>query len=139
MKAEDVMTKPVQCIDVDVSLVDAAEMMRTLDIGALPIAEAERLAGIITDRDIVVRAVADGRNTADTKVRDAMSVSIVYGYADQDVAEIAGIMEKYRIRRLPVVTRENQLVGMISTADLARATDPVLTGEVIHEVSVRGD
>lgn len=135
MKAEDIMTTAVRCIDGDASLVEAAQTMRQLDVGSLPICRDDRLAGMLTDRDIVVRVIAEGRDPAQTKARDAMSGGVCYGFADQDVAEIAGIMENNQVRRLPIVNREKRLVGIISTGDVARQADAALTKEVMQEVS----
>lgn len=139
MKAEDIMCGPVRCISPGESLVTAADLMRELDVGSLPICESDRLAGMITDRDIVVRVVAAGLDPAQQTVRDAMTDGILYGYADQDIADIAEIMEKHQIRRLPIVTREKRLVGVIATADLAREADAALTGEVLRDVSTPRD
>lgn len=135
MKAEDVMTRSVRCVDDNASLVEAARTMRELDVGSLPICKNDRLAGMLTDRDIVVRAIAEGLDPRQTKVRDAMSSGIHYAFADQDLSEIADVMEQNRIRRLPIVNREKRLVGIISTGDIARDADPGLTKEVMQEVA----
>jgi len=135
MKAEDVMTPSVRCVDADASLVEAARTMRELDVGSLPICSDDRLAGMITDRDIVVRAIADGLDPAKTKVREAMTEGIHYAFCDQDLSEIATVMERNRIRRLPIVNRDKRLVGIISTGDIARDADSVLTKEVMQEVA----
>jgi CBS domain-containing protein len=135
MKAEDIMTSTVRCIDDNSSLVEAARIMRELDVGSLPICKNDRLTGMLTDRDIVVRALAEGRDPNQTKVHEAMSGGICYGFADQDVAEIAGIMERNQVRRLPIINRDKRLVGIISTGDVARQADAAITQEVMQEVS----
>lgn len=135
MKAEDVMTRSVHCVEDNANLVEAARTMRDLDVGSLPICKNDRLAGMLTDRDIVVRAIAEGLDPNEAMVRDAMSEGIHYAYADQDLSEIATIMEENRIRRLPIVNREKRLVGIISTGDIARDADPGLTKEVMQEVA----
>jgi CBS domain-containing protein len=103
----------------DQTLRDAAHMMAELDIGALPVQENDRLVGMITDRDIAVRAVAEGRG-ADTPIREAMTEEIKYCYEDQDIEEVTRNMGDLRLRRLPVMNRDKRLVGILALGDLAR-------------------
>jgi CBS domain-containing protein len=103
----------------DQTLRDAAHMMAELDIGALPVQENDRLVGMITDRDIAVRAVAEGRG-ADTPIREAMTKEIKYCYEDQDIEEVTRNMGDLRLRRLPVMNRDKRLVGILALGDLAR-------------------
>lgn len=139
MKLKDVMTRDIQDIAPDCSLKRAAETMRALDVGALPVCENKRLTGMITDRDIAIRAVADGRDPNQTNVRDAMSGSLIYCYEDEDISKAVKLMEEKQIRRLPVLDRNHQLCGIVSLGDLAtRVRDDRLSGEVLERVSEPG-
>lgn len=129
------MTTNAQCVSPQTSLVETAQLMQELNVGALPVCENDKLAGIITDRDIVLRAVAQGREPDHTKVDDAMSLGIVYIYEDQTEEEAAQIMERHQIRRLPVLNRDDRLVGIVSLGDLAVEAESHVSGEVLKEVS----
>lgn len=118
MKISEVMTRDVRLVRPDQTIREAAHLMAELDIGALPVEETDRLVGIITDRDIAVRAVAEGRGP-DTPVREVMSSDIKYCYEDQSIDEVTQNMGELRIRRLPVVNRDKRLVGILSLGDLA--------------------
>jgi CBS domain-containing protein len=118
MKVREAMTRDVRLVKPDQPIREAAKLMGELDIGALPVEENDRLVGMITDRDIAVRAVAVGRG-ADTPIRDVMSGEIKYCYEDQTVDEVTQNMGELRIRRLPVLNREKRLVGILSLGDLA--------------------
>ena len=107
MQLQDVMTAEVEVIAPEASLSEAAETMSHRDIGPLPVCEGERLVGMLTDRDITVRAVVAGRDPLTTRVRDVMTPDVVYGFEDQDVEDAARLMEQYQIRRLPVSTAAN--------------------------------
>ena len=139
MQLKDVMTPEVEVIAPEASLYEAAETMSHRDIGPLPVCEGERLVGMLTDRDITVRAVAAGRDPRTTPVRDVMTPDVVYGFEDQDVEDAARLMEQYQIRRLPVLNRGKQLVGMVALGDLAvhAGTRPV-AAEVLEQVSEPG-
>ena len=118
MKVREAMTRDVRLVKPDQPIREAAKLMGELDIGALPVEENDRLVGMITDRDIAVRAVAVGRG-ADTPIRDVMSGEVKYCYEDQTVDEVTQNMGELRIRRLPVLNREKRLVGILSLGDLA--------------------
>lgn len=136
MQLKDVMTRDIQDIAPESTLKNAAETMRALDVGALPVCENKKLIGIITDRDIAIRAVADGRDPNQTKVRDAMSGPLLYCYEDEDIASAVKLMEEKQIRRLPVFDRRQQLCGLVSLGDLAtRVQNDRLSGEVLGRVS----
>lgn len=119
MQLRDVMTPNVQLTDPSTTLKEAALAMREGDFGLLPVGENDRLVGTITDRDIAVRAVAEGKDPAATSVREAMSEGIAYCFEDQTPEEAADIMRKRQIRRLPVLNRDKRLVGIVALADLA--------------------
>ena len=139
MQLKEVMTPGVEVISPEASIREAAEKMRHLDIGPLPVCDGDRLIGMLTDRDITVRAVADGRDPGSTPVRDVMTSDIVYGFDNQDVQDATRLMEQYQIRRLPVLNRRKQLVGMVALGDLAvhAGTRPV-AAEVLAQVSEPG-
>jgi CBS domain-containing protein len=118
MKVREAMTRDVRLVKPDQPIREAAKLMGELDIGALPVEENDRLVGMITDRDIAVRAVGAGRG-ADTPIRDVMSGEIKYCYEDQTVDEVTANMGELRIRRLPVLNRDKRLVGILSLGDLA--------------------
>lgn len=118
MKIREAMTRDVRMVRPDETIREAAHLMAELDIGALPVEESDRLVGMITDRDIAVRAVAEGRG-ADTMVRDVMTAEIKYCFDDQSVEEVTRNMGEQRLRRLPVVDRNKRLVGILSLGDLA--------------------
>jgi CBS domain-containing protein len=133
MKVSDCMTHDVRIADPSETLQEAARMMADIDAGILPVGENDRLIGIITDRDIAIRAVGAGRSP-DTKVRDVMSQEIRYCYADDDVDDILHNMAEQQIRRLPVVDRGKRLVGIVSIGDLAGNGEARASGEALCEI-----
>ena len=137
MKVSDVMSRDVAVASPTESIRNAAKVMAKIDAGVLPVGENDRLVGMITDRDIAVRAVAQGKSPA-TKVRDIMSEEVLYCYDDQDLEEVAQNMSEMKIRRLPVVNREKRLVGIISLGDLARNEDAGKTGETVSHICEPG-
>ncbi len=118
MRVQESMTKDVRIADPNQPISAAAKMMAECDCGALPVAENERLAGMITDRDIAVRAVARGKGP-DTPIREVMSEGICYCFEDQDISEVAANMADIQVRRLPVLNRDKRLVGILSLGDIA--------------------
>jgi len=122
MRLNQIMTTDVQLTDPATTLKDAAALMRDGDFGLLPVGENDRLIGTITDRDIAVRAVADGRDPNTTTVRDAMSKGVRYCFDDQTLEDAANVMSQAQIRRLPVLNRDKRLVGIVALGDLALGT-----------------
>jgi CBS domain-containing protein len=118
MQVNQLMTRDVRIATPDQSLQEAAQLMADLDAGVLPVGENDRLVGMITDRDIAIRAVAKGLD-AETPVRDVMSPDVKYCFDDQDVDEVTLVMADLQVRRLPVVDRNKRLVGILSLGDLA--------------------
>jgi CBS domain-containing protein len=136
MQLKDVMTREVAVIHPDTTLTEAAAQMDALNVGSLPVCNGDRVLGVITDRDIAVRATAAGRDPLATRVRDVMTTDIVYGFDDQDVAEAARLMQEKQIRRLLVLNRTKRLVGVVSLGDLAVETgDERLAGEALKQIS----
>jgi CBS domain-containing protein len=136
MQVSDVMTPGVQFIHPEQTISEAARIMAQSDIGALPVGENDRLVGMVTDRDIVIRGVADGKGP-DAKVREVMSSDVKYCYEDEKVDHVAHNMGDIQVRRLPVVDRDKRLVGIVAMADLAIKRGPGVAGETIKEVSER--
>jgi CBS domain-containing protein len=137
MKIRDIMTPGVECISPTESIAEAAERMRKLDVGSLPVCGDEnKLVGIITDRDITIRATAHSCDPCCTCVGDVMTPDIVTCFEDEDVQVIVDAMESKQIRRLAVLNRDKQLVGIVSLGDLAvRTPDERVSGETLERVS----
>jgi CBS domain-containing protein len=136
MLLREVMTRNIQEIPPEATLQDAAERMKSLDVGALPVCANDKLIGMLTDRDIAIRAVAAGRDPKSTRVSDAMTPDVCYCFDDDDIEEAAKLMEDRQIRRLVVMDHNKQAVGIVSLGDLATRThDDQLTGEVLECVS----
>lgn len=124
MQISECMTKEPTTIDPNVTLVDAAHLMLDSGAGFFPVVEEGQLVGVITDRDLVVRGLAENRDAAGTPVRDLMSIEIVCSFAEQDVEQAKALMEEHRIRRLPVIDAQQQLVGVLSRAQLQLPDPP---------------
>jgi CBS domain-containing protein len=120
MQVRELMTKNVKVIDSTATLNEAAEMMRDADIGVLPVADAGRPIGMLTDRDIVVRALADYKDPAQTRVRDVITPRVRTIYADREVKEAAELMAKEQLRRLLVIDQQQVPIGILSLGDIAR-------------------
>jgi CBS domain-containing protein len=126
MQVQEIMTRNVDLTSPNATVRDVARTMRADNIGALPVGENDRLVGMVTDRDIVVRAVAEERAPGNTIVRDVMSEKVYYCFEDDDVEQAARIMAEHQVRRLPVLNRNKRLVGVVALADLGRSgTDAV--------------
>ncbi len=133
----DLMSRDVQVISPDMSIKEAAIKMRDGDFGMMPVGEDDRMIGTLSDRDIVIRAVADGLN-ADTKVRDVMSEGVAWVYEDDSVENAAMIMSEWQVRRLPVVDRDKRLVGIVALGDFAvESSDIQPVVEALSEISQR--
>ena len=137
MKISECMTRDVRLASPDMSLQDAARLMGECDAGCLPVGENDRLVGMLTDRDIAIRAVAQGKGP-DAAVRDAMSREVRWCFEDDDAAEALQHMADEQIRRMPVLNRDKRLVGIISLGDLADGDQPRQTGEALCAISREG-
>ena len=136
MQIKDVMTRGVEVVRPDETLQQAARKMKSIDVGPLPVCDGERLVGMITDRDIIVRATAEGRDPKTTPVKEAMTPGVVYVFEDQDIEEAALLMRQRQIRRLVVLDHNKRLVGILSLGDLAEDSgDDQLSGDVLEGVS----
>jgi CBS domain-containing protein len=137
MKVREAMTGNVCLADPDRSIREAAQMMADQDIGALPVGENDRLVGMVTDRDIAVRAVAQGLGP-DTKIRQVMSEEVMYCFDDEDLDDVAQNMGDIKVRRMPVLNRDKRLVGIVSISDLAQCEDAKQTGQMMADISTPG-
>lgn len=138
MKISQYMTDDVETVTPDQSIRDAARFMLRADAGSMPVCDGERLVGMITDRDIAVRAVAEGRGP-DTPVREAMTDEILYCFDDDDVDDVALQMSNKQVRRFPVISREDKrLIGIVSLGDLSRMGERETAAQVMEGVTDPG-
>jgi CBS domain-containing protein len=136
MRVHEVMTRNAECVSPEATIQQAAERMKALDVGSLPVCDNDRLVGILTDRDITLRCVSAGHDPRSDRVRDAMTPDIHYCFEDQDVGEAAAQMKEKQIRRLPVLNRDKRLCGIVSLGDLAVETrDDEMVGEALEGIS----
>lgn len=127
MQVKEIMTRDVQTIPPHATLQEAAKIMKDLDVGPLPVCDGRRLLGMITDRDISIRAVAEGEDVLDARVRDFMTKDVVYCFDDQELDDALDLMKAKAVRRVLVLDREKRLVGIVSLGDIER-----LRGESVH-------
>ena len=134
-KLKDLMSRDVKVISPDMSIGDAAKQMRDGDFGMLPVGENDRMIGTISDRDIAIRAVAEGKDVG-TKVRDVMSEGVAWAYEDDSVEQAAKIMSERQVRRLPVVDRDKRLVGIVALGDFAVESSEIRpAAQALSEIS----
>jgi CBS domain-containing protein len=135
MKVRDLMHTGVEWVAPTTPVPALAKLMRDSDVGAIPIGENDRLIGMVTDRDITVRAVANGRDVAKLTAADVMTKGVVYCRDFEDVDDAVRLMENKRIRRLPVINEQKRMVGMLSLGDISHAGSREFTAEVMQSVS----
>ena len=135
MQVSQILTRDVETIRPDTTVREAAQRMRSMDVGALPVCDGRHLLGMVTDRDITIRITAEGRDAASTPVQEAMTPSVDFVFEDQDVQDAARIMKDRQIRRLPVLSRDKQLVGILSLGDLSQAGDDRTSGDTLQKIS----
>ncbi len=139
MQVQQVMTRDAECISPEATLTEAARRMRELDVGALPVCDNDRLVGMVTDRDIAVRSVAEGHDPRVHRVREAMTPQLFSCREDEDVTAVARLMKEKQIRRIPVLNRDKRLVGIVSLGDLAvEVHDEHLVGSTLETISEPG-
>ena len=137
MKISDLMTTEIETVTPEQTAKDAASFMLSADTGSIPVCDNGKVIGMITDRDIAVRGVAEGRGP-ETSVRDLMSKDIVCAREDDDISAIASRMSEAQVRRLPVVDADNRIVGMVSLGDLSREADNAAANKALEGVSAPG-
>jgi CBS domain-containing protein len=128
MQVQEIMNSNVHLADPNMTIRDAARRMRAENVGALPVGENDRLVGMVTDRDIVTRAIADERSPGTTTVREVMSKRVLYCFENDDVQRAAEVMAERQVRRLPVLNRDKRLVGIVALADLGRSQGTAAQG-----------
>ncbi|MEO7254080.1 MAG: CBS domain-containing protein [Casimicrobium sp.] len=134
-KVKALMSTDVKVISPDATIREAAQQMLSGNFGMLPVAEGDRMIGAISDRDIAIRAVADGKDGS-TKVRDVMSAGVIWAYEEDTIDDAAELMSKHQIRRLPVVNVDKRLVGIVALGDFAVVKSDIATaGETLSEIS----
>jgi CBS domain-containing protein len=134
-KIKELMTVRPRTVKLGDSIVDAAKLMKGEDAGIAPIVDGDRLVGVVTDRDIAIRVVAEGRDPESTRVEEIASQDLVTIDPQQDLDEALRLMTHHQVRRLPVVEEDGRLVGIVAQADVARHADAERTGEVVEEIS----
>ncbi|KIF82515.1 CBS domain-containing protein [Noviherbaspirillum autotrophicum] len=134
MRVAEAMTRDVRIANPDESIIEAAKMMADCDCGVLPVGENDRLVGMITDRDIVVRALAQGK-PGDTRIRDVMSSDVKYCLEEDDVDDVARNMSDLQIRRLPVLDKNKRLTGIVSLGDIATTDQSQSAAQALHGIS----
>lgn len=137
MRVAEVMCTDVCIVSADETIRDAAKLMDDIDAGALPVSDGDRLVGMITDRDIAVRAVAAGKGV-DTAVKDIMTGEVMYCFEDEDVQHVVENMGDIQVRRLPVMNRQKRLVGIVSLGDLATVHSPESAGIALSGIAQPG-
>jgi CBS domain-containing protein len=136
MKISEIMSRNVECIGSDASIKDAAEKMRILDVGFLPVCEDGHVIGTLTDRDITIRHVADGQNPYRVKAQDIMTPNVFYCYEDESIEEVGRYMQQHEVRRMLIFDHTEQLVGIVSLGDLSTvAGEQGLAGETLKEIT----
>jgi CBS domain-containing protein len=136
MKVSEIMSHNVECIESGASIKEAAEKMRSLDVGFLPVCEGDKITGTLTDRDITIRHVADGQNPYRVKVRDIMTPDALYCLEDEDVEVVARYMQEHEVRRVLIYDRDHELVGVVSLGDLSKvAGEECLVGETLKDIA----
>lgn len=131
----EAMTPNPRTVGTDASVVDAAKVMREADTGIVPIVDGERLVGAVTDRDVALRVVAEGKDPQSTKAIDVASQELVTIDPQQDLDEALRLMARHQVRRLPVVEEDGKLVGVVAQADIAQHHDDAQTGRMVEEIS----
>jgi CBS domain-containing protein len=137
MKVREAMTRNVRICNPQSSIRDCAKLMAEIDAGVVPVGENDRLVGMVTDRDMAIRAIALGKGP-ETPVRDVMSKEVRYCFEDEELDHVAKNMGDLRVRRLPVMSRDKRLVGIVSLGDLALKESPKIAANAVKDVSRHG-
>jgi CBS domain-containing protein len=134
-KVHEHMTERPRCVAPETTVSEAAELMASEDVGSLPILHGHTLTGVVTDRDIVIRAVAKNKNPLGMPVREIATHDPITVRADDDLSDALRVMSIYKVRRLPVVDDDNRLVGVLAQADVAMGANETAVGEMVEEIS----
>jgi CBS domain-containing protein len=134
-KVREVMTSNPRCVTPETPVTEAARLMKSEDVGSLPIVEGDRVTGIVTDRDIVLNAVAEGKNPSGMPVREVASRELIKINAEEDLSSALQLMANQQVRRLPVVDDDGRLVGILAQADIARQAKDKDSGQMLQDIS----
>jgi len=134
MKVREIMTSNVECLAPDASVREIAQEMKSLDVGFIPICENDRLVGTVTDRDIVIRAVAEGVDVNTSRAREIMSREVIYAFEDDDVKTVAEKMRDKDVRRILILDEAKRLVGVVSIGDISKVEEKV-SGKTLHDIT----
>jgi CBS domain-containing protein len=134
MKVQEIMTTNVECVSPDAGLLEVANKMKTLDVGFLPICESDRLAGTVTDRDIVIRGLAGGKDINTVKARDIMTNDVFWCFEDEDIKAVASKMREKEVRRMLIMNREKRLVGVVSIGDISKVEEKE-SGKTLKDIT----
>lgn len=135
MKVSEVMHPGVHWVEPGTPILEIAKLMRDQDIGSLPVGENDRLVGMVTDRDIVCRGIAEGLDCSTMTARDVMSSGIIYCRDSEELEDAVRIMEQHEVRRLPVINDQKRMVGILSLGDISHAAPRQVSGEVLQAVA----
>jgi CBS domain-containing protein len=135
MTVQEAMTHSPRSVRPEDSAVEAARLMRDEDTGIAPVTDGDKLVGVVTDRDLAIRVVAEEKDPREVKVGDISSQNLVTVDPQQDLDEALRLMAQHQVRRLPVVEEDGRLVGILAQADVARKAEPARVGEVVEEIS----
>ncbi len=136
MQVKEIMTRSAEVVDHEADLVEVAQKMRTFEVGALPVCEGGQLVGMITDRDLTVRAIAEGKDVSDTQVSEIMSPEVFSCFEDDDIGDAAQTMQEKSIHRLLVLNNDEQPVGIVSLADfVVKSNDEHLAWQILDKIS----
>jgi CBS domain-containing protein len=134
-KVREVMTDRPRCVSPETPISEAARLMKSEDVGLLPILEGEKVTGVVTDRDIVIQAVAEEKDPRGMPVREVASRELVTIGPEENLSEALHLMASHQVRRLPVVDDDNRLVGILAQADVAMGANEKAVGEMVEEIS----
>jgi len=134
MKVSEIMTTNVECVSPDTGIIDLARKMKTLDVGFIPVCENDRLAGTVTDRDIVLRGVAGVRNLSTCKARDLMTNQIAWCFEDEDVKDVTQKMRDEEVRRMLILSKDKRLVGVVSLGDISKVEEKE-SGKTLKDIA----
>ena len=134
MKVREIMTTDVECVPPDTGIRDLANKMKTLDVGFVPVCESDRLVGTVTDRDIVIRGIAAGKDVDGTTARDIMTKEVYWCYEDDDVKDVAKVMREKEVRRMLILNQDKRLVGVASIGDISKVEEHE-SGKTLKDIS----
>jgi len=134
MKVREIMTTDVECVSPDTGVRDLANKMKTLDVGFIPVCDNDRLVGTVTDRDIVIRGIAGGKDIDSTTAQDIRTKEVHWCYEEDDVKDVAKLMREKEVRRMLILNKDKRLVGVVSIGDISKVEEKV-GGKTLHDIA----